>query len=71
MHAEDLLEDDDYLDCADEGLVLDGPAQLLRAILDAEPSLPGFTSALWRGIVGCGALEHRADSLAGLGPEPA
>jgi len=71
MHVDEAVEDDGYLDCADEGLVLDGPAKVLRAILEAEPNLPGFTSALWRGIVGCGTLEHRANTLARFGPETA
>jgi hypothetical protein len=63
-------DDDDCSDCADEGTVLDGPATLLRALIDIEPSLPAFKSALWRGLVGGGALDHRADSLAGLAPQP-
>ena len=61
-------DDDDCSDCADEGTVLDGPATLLRALIDIEPALPAFKSALWRGLVGGGALDHRADSLAGLTP---
>jgi hypothetical protein len=67
----DAFEEDGYTDCADEGVVMDGPAALLRALIDAEPSLPTFTSALWRGLVGGGALEHRADTLASLPPESA
>ncbi len=63
------IDDDDVTDCADEGVVLDGPATLLRALIDVEPSLPAFSSALWRGIAGSGALNHRADSLSGLTPE--
>ena len=71
MTFADEIPDDDFAgDCADEGVVLDGPAALLRAILEVEPSQPGFTSALWRGLVNGGALHHRADSLAGLLPEP-
>ena len=70
MFADAAYDDDDCDDCADEGVVLDGPAALLRALLDVEPALPAFTSALWRGVVGGGALSHRADSLAGLAPEP-
>ena len=70
MRADDDALEDALEDCADEGLVLDGPATLLRALIDAEPSLPSFTSALWRGLIGGGALDHRADSLAGLTPEP-
>lgn len=68
--ADEVTDDDFDGDCADEGVVLDGPAALLRAILEVEPSQPGFTSALWRGLVTGGALHHRADSLAGLVPEP-
>ncbi|MCC7053149.1 MAG: hypothetical protein IT355_07755 [Gemmatimonadaceae bacterium] len=71
MFADDLLDEDGCSDCADEGVVLDGPATLLRALIDVEPSLPAFTSALWRGLVGGGALEHRANSLAVLSPETA
>jgi hypothetical protein len=63
------VEDDACVDCADEGMVLDGPGALLRALIDVEPALPAFKSALWRGLVGGGALYHRADSLAGLTPE--
>jgi hypothetical protein len=57
-------------DCADEGVVLDGPATILRALLNAEPSQPDFSSALWRGLVAGGALSHRADALSGLAPKP-
>lgn len=67
----DAFEDDGYTDCADEGVVLDGPATLLRALLEAEPALPAFTSALWRGLAGGSALEHRANTLASLTPEAA
>ena len=68
---DDIPYDDEYCcDCADEGVVLDGPARLLRALIDIEPALPAFKSALWRGLVGGSALGHRADSLAGLSPEP-
>ncbi len=70
MLADMPLEDDACSDCADEGMVLDGPATLLRALIDVEPALPAFKSALWRGLVGGRALYHRADSLAGLSPEP-
>ncbi len=70
MLADDSALEDAFDDCADEGVVLDGPATLLRALIDVEPSLPSFTSALWRGLIGGGALYHRADSLAGLAPEP-
>jgi hypothetical protein len=69
MTADELFEDDVCLDCADEGASFDGPATLLRALLDIEPAPPSFTSALWRGVAGSGALYHRADSLAGLAPE--
>ena len=62
-------DDDNCSDCADEGVVLDGPATLLRALIDIEPALPAFKSALWRGLVAGGALYHRADSLDGLSPE--
>jgi hypothetical protein len=62
-------DDDACSDCADEGVVLDGPATLLRALIDIEPALPAFKSALWRGLVASGALGHRADSLDGLSPE--
>ena len=68
---DDLPADDDGCsDCADEGVVLDGPATLFRALIDIEPALPAFKSALWRGLVEGGSLGHRADSLAGLTPEP-
>ncbi len=70
MLADLPVDDDTCADCADEGVVLDGPAALFRALLDVEPALPAFKSALWRGLVGGGALYHRADSLAGLTPEP-
>lgn len=70
MLADYPPDDDSCTDCADEGVVLDGPATLLRALIDIEPALPAFTSALWRGLVVGGALNHRADSLAGLSPEP-
>ena len=71
MFADDSLDDDDaYDDCADEGVVLNEPATLLRALIDAEPALPEVKSALWRGLLDCGSLNHRADSLAGLSPEP-
>ncbi len=69
MPADLPCDDDDCSDCADEGMVLDGPATLLRALLEIEPALPAFKSALWRGLVGNGALNHRADSLAGLAPQ--
>jgi hypothetical protein len=65
-----MSDDDSYDDCADEGMVLDGPAHLLRQLIDAEPAQPAFTSALWRGVLGFGALDHRAESLPGLTPEP-
>lgn len=68
--ANEVADDDYDGDCADEGTVLDGPGALLRAILEVEPSQPGFTSALWRGLVNDGALYHRADSLDGLVPKP-
>ncbi len=71
MMADDSLADDDNCsDCADEGMVLDGPAALFRALIDVEPVQPNFTSALWRGLVDGGALYHRADCLAGLSPQP-
>ena len=68
----DASQDDDesYDDCADEGMVLDGPATLLRALIDAEPAMPEVKSARWRGLLDRGSLNHRADSLAGLSPEP-
>lgn len=69
MSADETWDDDACSDCADEGTVLDGPATLLRALIDVEPSLPAFKSALWRGLAVGGALYHRADSLAGLAPE--
>jgi hypothetical protein len=67
---ESLGDDDNCSDCADEGMVLDGPATLFRALIAVEPSQPVFTSALWRGLVDGGALYHRAESLAGLTPQP-
>ncbi len=70
MLADDSALEEAFEDCADEGLVLDGPAALLRALIDVEPSLPSFKSALWRGLIGGSALDHRADSLAELSPEP-
>ncbi len=69
MLGDEATDDDDVTDCADEGVVLDGPATLFRALIDIEPSLPAFKSALWRGIAESGALNHRADSLSGLTPE--
>jgi hypothetical protein len=66
---EDAYFDDGCSDCADEGTVLDGPATLLRALIEIEPAQPAFKSAIWRGLVASGALYHRADSLAGLAPE--
>jgi hypothetical protein len=69
MCADDIADDDDC-DCADEGLVLDGPATLFRALIEIEPALPAFKSALWRGLAGGRALDHRADSLDGLAPKP-
>lgn len=71
MLADDGFDDDNYSDCADEGMAMDGPASLLRRLIEIEPSQPGFTSALWRGLVGGGALDHRADSLDGLSPDAA
>jgi hypothetical protein len=62
--------DDDFDDCADEGVVLDGPAALLRQLIDIEPAQPAFNSALWRGVVSLGSLNHRAESLPGFSPEP-
>lgn len=70
MDDDSSLEEEEIADCADEGMVLDGPATILRALIDIEPSRPDFTSALWRGVAGSRALNHRADSLAGLSPEP-
>lgn len=70
MFTDASFEDDNFDDCADEGVVLDGPASLLRQLIDVEPALPAFKSALWRGVAGFGALNHRAESLAGLAPEP-
>jgi hypothetical protein len=51
-------------------VVLAGPATLLRQLIDIAPALPAFKSALWRGVANTGALHHRAESLAGLTPEP-
>lgn len=70
MDDDASLDEEAVADCADEGVVLDGPATLLRALIDIEPSLPDFTSALWRGLAGSRTLNHRADSLAGLSPKP-
>lgn len=70
MFTDAWTDDDNCDDCADEGVVLDGPATLLRQLIDVEPALPAFKSALWRGIAGFGALNHRAESLSGLTPEP-
>ncbi len=70
MFADEAFDDDAVADCADEGVVLDGPASLLKALIDIEPSPPAFKSALWRGVAGSGAVNHRADSLRGLSPEP-
>lgn len=70
MLVETLDGDDDCSDCADEGVVMDGPAALFKALIDIEPALPGFKSALWRGLIDGGALTHRADTLTGLAPEP-
>ncbi len=70
MFTDATVDDDNFDDCADEGVVLDGPASLLRQLIDAEPSPPAFTSALWRGVVDVGALNHRAESLTSLPPEP-
>jgi hypothetical protein len=64
------VDDDNFDDCADEGVVLDGPAALLRQLIEIEPALPAFKSALWRGVVDAGALNHRAESLTSLSPEP-
>ena len=69
MLADDDLDEDGYSDCVDEGLTMDGPASLLRKLIDVEPSQPAFTSALWRGLVGGGALDHRAETLDGLSPD--
>jgi hypothetical protein len=69
VFADDWFFDDDCSDCADEGTVLDGPASLLRALIDVEPSPPIFTSALWRGLADVGSLDHRADTLDGLPPQ--
>ena len=70
MFTDASIEDDNFDDCADEGVVLDGPASLLRQLIDAEPCPPAFTSALWRGVVDAGALNHRAEALTSLPPEP-
>ncbi len=69
MLADPPPDDEECVDCADEGVVLDGPAALFRALIEAEPAAPAFKSALWRGLVGGGALDHRADTLAGLSPQ--
>jgi hypothetical protein len=69
--AEDPAEmSDEMVDCADEGQVLNGPATLLRALLDAEPAPSDFSSALWRGLVPGGLLYNRADALTRLPPQP-
>lgn len=70
MFTDATVDDDNFDDCADEGVVLDGPAALLRQLIEIEPALPAFKSALWRGVVGVGALNHRAESLTSLSPEP-
>jgi hypothetical protein len=62
-------ESDDCCDCADEGVVLDGPASLFRALIDAEPAPRDFSSALWRGLVPGSALDHRADTVASVPPK--
>lgn len=66
----DPIPDDECDDCADEGLVLDGPATLLRALLAVEPAQPSFSSALWRGLATGTALHHRAEALDGITPQP-
>ena len=70
MSTDEIRDEDAYDDCVDEGIVLGEPAALLRALIEVEPSLPTFTSAIWRGVVNGVSLNHRADSLAGLTPEP-
>ncbi len=70
MFTDASVDDDNFDDCADEGVVLDGPAALLRQLIEIEPALPAFKSALWRGVVDAGALNHRAESLTSLSPEP-
>ena len=69
MFTDTTLDDDTFDDCADEGVVLDGPATFLRQLIDIEPAAPAFKSALWRGVAAFGALNHRAEALAGLTPE--
>ena len=64
----ELPDDDSWDDCADEGVVLAGPASLLRALLDVEPALPAFSSALWRGLISGPALDHRAEALHNVTP---
>ena len=70
MFTDTMVDDDTFDDCADDGVVLDGPATLLRQLIDIEPAPPAFKSALWRGVAAFGALNHRAEALAGLTPEP-
>lgn len=70
MFTDASFGDDDVDDCADEGVVLDGPAVLLRQLIEVEPAPPAFKSALWRGIADSAALDHRAKTLADLSPEP-
>ena len=69
MFTDAMVDDDNFDDCADEGVVLAEPATLLRQLIDIAPALPAFRSALWRGVANTGALHHRAESLAGLTPE--
>jgi hypothetical protein len=70
MLADNWFDDaDDCSDCADEGMVLDGPASLFRELLNAEPSAQEFSSALWRGLIPGRSLDHRADTVAGFPPQ--
>jgi hypothetical protein len=69
MPTDETFEDDNCTDCADEGMVFDGPGTFFRALIEVEPAQPAFKSALWRGLAGGGALYHRADTLAGLTPQ--
>ena len=69
MILDDAPEDDPFTDCVDEGVPMDGPASLLRALLDVAPTAPSERSALWRGLIGGGPFHQRADSLAAFAPE--
>ena len=70
LGAVDDIDDEGCGDCADEGTTLDGPGTLFRALLAVEPAAPAFASALWRGVAASHSLDHLADSLTQLPPEP-